>query len=354
MRIINICKAYSFAALVLSVMVLSGCAQLSFYGQGAIGHTKLMAKRQAISSVLRKSQDETLKRQLLLSQQILAFAHTELALPETKSYRSYVALKDDFPVWNVVAAKEFSLRAESWCYLVIGCANYRGYFKRKRALAYAEKLRAKGMETHVGGAIAYSTLGWFRDPILSSMLAYGDLYLAETLFHELAHQQLYLNNWTELNESFATVVANEGMRRWLADKSPQQWSEFQAGQRADDDFAKLVVALKESLQTLYASDLDIEDKRLKKNALMSGFKGKYQQLKQQQWNNRGWYDNWVNQPLNNARLVAYSNYQSYVPELEALLKACNNSLPRFYNAVEKLDVKILSVTQGKELPKSCR
>ena len=108
MRVINICKAYSFAALVLSVMVLSGCAQLSFYGQGAIGHTKLMAKRQAISSVLRKSQDETLKRQLLLSQQILAFAHTELALPDTKSYRSYVALKDDFPVWNVVAAQEFS------------------------------------------------------------------------------------------------------------------------------------------------------------------------------------------------------------------------------------------------------
>ena len=113
------------------------------------------------------------------------------------------------------------------------------------------------METHVGGAIAYSTLGWFRDPILSSMLAYGDLYLAETLFHELAHQQLYLNNWTELNESFATVVANEGMRRWLVDKSPQQWSEFQAGQRADDDFAQLVAALKESLQAVYASDLDI-------------------------------------------------------------------------------------------------
>lgn len=346
-------KFYGLAFLLCTSLIASGCAQVSFYSQGALGHSRLMAKRQSVASLLKTSPDEALVKQLVLSQQALEFAHTELGLPNTKSYRSYVELDRQFPVWNVVAAQEFSLQPESWCYLIIGCASYRGYFKRKNAQAYADKLIAKGLEAHVGGAVAYSTLGWFRDPILSSMLAYGDLYLVETLFHEIAHQRLYLNNWTELNESFATVVANEGIRRWLADKPSDQWEEFKAGRLADDDFAILVLGLKDSLQSLYSSELSVDDKRLQKKKLISGFKSQYGRLKQDKWKNRGWYDNWVSKPINNARLAAYSNYQRYVPELEALLQACNNSLPKFYQAVEKLDFESLSVAHSKGLPKNC-
>ena len=312
-----------------------------------------MTKRKPVSKVLEKTDDQRLKRQLELSQDVLAFAVSELGLPNTKSYRSYVQLDKEYPVWNVVAAGEFSLQAEQWCYIVIGCATYRGYFALENAERYAAKIRKEGLDTHVRGAVAYSTLGWFRDPLLSSMFRYGDLYLVEILIHEIAHQQLYLDNWTDLNESFANVVAAEGVRRWLADKSPSAWSQYQDRKQASRDFALLVKDLKASLNVIYSGNLNLLDKRQAKQAALAEFRRKYDSLKNQKWKGRGWYDNWMSKPLNNARLAGYSTYQDYVPDLERLLVACDNDLPRFYATIAALDKK-QATAEGRDLPAECR
>ena len=346
-------KAYSLVFLIFITLFIGGCGQISFYSQSILGHSTLMSKRQAVETILMETSDQALERQLKLSQRVLAFAHTELDLPKTKSYRSYVQLNRDFPVWNVVASSEFSLQAEQWCYLVIGCASYRGYFSQAAASRYAAKLQSKGLETHVGGAVAYSTLGWFRDPLLSSMFRYGDLYLAETLIHELAHQKLYINNHTTLNESFATVVAEEGMRRWLAVDAPQKLVEFENSKRADNDFAVLVQDLKLVLGDLYQSDTTLAVKRSAKQAVIRTFIDDYERLKARKWHGRGWYDNWMAKPINNARLAAYSSYQDYIPQLRALLDACNNNLNDFYLTVAQLKTKSASFEAGKDLPKNC-
>ena len=337
----------------LLALTMSGCAQFSFYSQSVLGHSKLMSKRKPVAAVLQQTSDEALKQQLELSQEALEFAANELGLPRTKSYRSYVELERDFPVWNVVAADEFSLQAEQWCYLVIGCASYRGYFAFERAQRYADKLEEKGLETHVSGAIAYSTLGWFRDPLLSSMFRYGNLYLVETLFHELAHQQLYLANWSGLNEGFATVVASEGMRRWLMQRPVEELQEFKNGKIADEDFSALIDRLRESLKAIYDGDQDVSHKRIEKTKAFERFKDDYRILKDKKWSGRGWYDGWMSRPLNNARLVGYSNYQEFVPELEQLLKTCNNDLPLFYEAIAKLEQKKKENLTSKDLPKNC-
>ena len=346
-------NTYRVVLLVILSIVIGGCAQVSFYGQSVLGHSKLMSKRQSVDKVLSESQDEVLKKQIELSQRILEFAHQELALPKTKSYRTYVELPHDFPVWNVVAAKEFSLEPEQWCYLVIGCASYRGYFKMADAQRYAAKLQDKGLETYVGGAIAYSTLGWFKDPLLSSMFRYGDLYLAETLIHELAHQRLYLNNWTTLNESFATIVAEEGMRRWLDKISPSQWSEFVKGKIADDDFADLIDGFKDVLRKVYASNDADADKRRAKQLATDAFVMDYERLKIQKWGGRGWYDNWMSKPINNARIAAYSSYQDYIPELRELLEVCDKNLELFYQTIANLSKISIENQSLESIPKKC-
>jgi len=343
---------YIVVLLFVSLMV-GGCSQISFYSQSFIGHTKLVSKSKSVKKVLAQTEDENLKRQLELSQEVLAFAVDELGLPDTKSYRKYVELDKDFPVWNVVAAGEFSLKAEQWCYIIIGCATYRGYFAPENAERYAQKIQEEGLETHVRGAVAYSTLGFFRDPLLSSMFRYGDLYLIEILIHELAHQELYLDNWTDLNESFANVVAREGVRRWLAERSPEQQLEYDARKQAGEDFAELVKHLKLDLAVVYEDDQTVEKKREAKKAAIDVFRVNYEHLKQGKWSGRGWYDNWMSQPLNNARLAGYSTYQNYVPSLERLLVACDNDLPRFYAVIAKLDVGKSASSAERRLPENC-
>ncbi len=312
-----------------------------------------MMQRQPVERLLEQGVDTNLERQIRLSQTVLAFANAELGLPKTKSYQSYVQLKGDFPVWNVVAAPEFSLAAQQWCYLVIGCASYRGYFNKARAQRYAQTLEQQGLETYLGGAIAYSTLGWFKDPLLSSMFRYGDHYLVETLIHELAHQQLYLDDWSELNEAFASLVAEEGLLRWLKQTAPQEISDYAAHKDAALLFDGLLVQLKTSLTELYALELPEVEKRQRKKKLIDSFRSAYEQLKQNQWNGRGWYDHWVDQPINNARLAAYSTYQSLVPDLRALLSACKGDLGRFYVVLESLNRRDLKRQNQRNLPKTC-
>jgi len=295
---VSYCRAVECVVVLTCVFMLvnlAGCSTVSYYSQSVIGHSKLMLAREPVANVV-DSAAPKLQAQLVLSVQLKQFAAENLALDFPESYTQYVALEREFPVWNVVAAPEFSVQAKQWCYPVIGCASYRGYFKQDAALAYAQKMQNKGYETMVGGAPAYSTLGWFSDPILPSMLRYGDTNFAETLFHELAHQQLYINGDSDFNEAFATVVGEVGTMRWLAALSEPQM-------------------------------------RSAKQAELAAFINRYQQLKAGQWEGKGWYDRWFEKPINNARLAGFSTYYELVPSLLKLLEKCDSDFPHFYQVL---------------------
>ncbi len=277
--------------------------------------------------------EPSLAGKLQLSKELRSFAVKELGLPNNKSYSSFVALKREYPVWVVIAAPQFSLNAKQWCYLVVGCASYRGYFSKNAALNYAQQLKQRGFETHVGGAAAYSTLGWFADPLLPSMMLGSDAGFAETLFHELAHQKLYIKGDSELNEAFATFVGQHGAKQWLRDSGSERLANYEAALAAQRDFANLINSLKSDLREVYDSPLDVIEKSNRKASLFNEFGQRYQTLKEQRWQNRGYFDNWLLTPINNARVAAFSTYHDLVPELELFFKRCDGDLERFYTAL---------------------
>lgn len=314
---------------------LGGCSTVSYYSQSVIGHSKLMLARKPITKLIETAPTE-LQNQLKLSVELKHFAEIELGLPNNSSYTHYVELKREFPVWNVVAAPEFSVQAQQWCYPVIGCASYRGYFKKSAAEKYARKMQSKGYETMVGGAPAYSTLGWFSDPILPSMLRYGDTDFAETLFHELAHQRLYINGDSNFNEAFATVVGEAGAGRWLKQVRPGEFEAYQRRLHAVKDFNDLISKTKRRLNVIYQSTLTDQQMRDAKQLEFVRLESDYQTLKAERWRGRGWFDRWFETPVNNARLAAFSTYYELVPSLNALLSQCESNLERFY--------RVLSIT----------
>ncbi len=267
---------------------------------------------------------------LRLSKELRAFASQRLSLPRNKSYSSYVDLQRDYPVWLVVAAPKYSLQAKQWCYLVVGCASYRGYFSPAAAQRYADKMSAKGWETYVTGATAYSTLGWFADPLLPTMMRGSDAGFAEVLFHELAHQQLYINGQSDFNEAFASVVGEQGALLWLQEYQPEQVDKYQRRLSAQRDFAGLLTTLKQDLESLYQSGLSDARMSRAKRQTLEKFNERYQRVKAQRWQGQGYYDNWLLTPINNARLAAFSTYHSLQPNLERLFVACNSDFTRFY------------------------
>jgi len=309
--------------------LLSACASVAYYTQSVVGHSSLMLARQPIHKAIANAEPE-LATQLELAIELRQFAVTELGLPDNKSYQSYVPLKRDYPVWVVVAAEPFSLEPKQWCYLVIGCAAYRGYFSLVSAERYAQSLQRKGYETYVGGAAAYSTLGWFSDPLLPSMLRNGADDLAETLFHELAHQVLYVNGDSEFNEAFATVVGERGALRWLQKYRPNEVNNYRIKLNALNDFSALIKEVKSKLSTVYASTSSDTIKMSERERLFDDLRFKYELLKKQKWDNTPWFDHWFNVPVNNARLAAFSTYRDRVPKLNAILDQYNEDFEQFY------------------------
>ncbi|MFT5573156.1 MAG: putative aminopeptidase [Cryomorphaceae bacterium] len=331
-KLINTC-------LILSLFALGGCTSISYYAQSVVGHSKLMLAREPIDKAIEKAlsnNNQNLAAQLQLAIRIRSFAVTELSLPDNSSYSNYVALEQDFPVYTVVAAPEFSFIAEQWCYVVIGCASYRGYFEQQSANDFAASLAAKGFETSVGGASAYSTLGWFSDPLLPSMMRYGEANLAETLFHELAHQQLYINGDSGFNEAFATVVGEIGTRKWLSQNAPTELAEYQQRLSARKDFDGLIEATRVELSTLYASSQTPELMRVSKSSVFARMQYKYQSLKDSKWAGLTWFDAWFDTPINNARLAAFSTYRERVKPIRELFNDCGKDLDRFYATLAPL------------------
>ncbi len=325
------------AAVILACTAVAGC----YYVQAARGQLEVLHKREPIDTVIEDpATPDELAERLELLRAARDFSVTELGLPDNKSYRTFADLDRDYVVWNVVAAPELGVEPRTWCFPVAGCVAYRGYFSEDKAWRKAEELAADGYDIFVGGATAYSTLGNFNDPVLSTMLRRDDTMLVALLFHELAHQVLYVKGDTSFNESFATAVEELGIERWLEREETadafDRWKRYKAWSQ---DLTRIALEARDDLEALYASDLDDADKRAAKAARLDALTGALlERAEEAGVDASGW---WQDQPLNNARLASWSAYESYVPAFRQLFAECGGDFECFYAAaadVADLDV----------------
>ncbi len=319
------------------LLIASGCSSLGYYHQAITGHLGLMLQRQPITRLLESPQtDPELAAQLRKIEGLREFSRQRLGLPGGGQYSSYVDIQRRYVVWNVFAAPPLSLQPKQWCYPVIGCASYRGYYSQRQARRYAATLATAGMDVYVGGTTAYSTLGWFDDPVLNTFVYRRDDQLADLVFHELAHQLLYIPGDTVFNESFASLVAREGVKRWLGEQdNPAGYATYLATQARKQQFIELVTEYRTQLAELYATALPEADKRAEKGRTIAALRAAHQQLKAN-WGGSSPYESWFSQELNNAQLNTVATYYELVPALAALLASHDNNLVDFYAACRSL------------------
>lgn len=334
----TILRRHRLFCLLLSVFFLPGCSTVSYYAQAVNGHFKLMNARQPVADLLASEDtDAELRRKLQLLIDAREYAVSTLNLPENKSYSTYVDAKRDYVTWNVVAAPEFSLKPKTWCFPIAGCVSYRGYFAEARAQAYAETLRAESYDAIVGGASAYSTLGWFDDPLLSTMMRGSDIRLIGVLFHELAHQKLYVKDDSNFNEAYASFVEQAGVRVWLTDQGKaDSIPAYDAYLARQVDFGELLRQTRNELVDLYRQTLPEDDMRAAKAAIFETLQQRYAELKSDRWNGYSGYDNWFKRDINNARLLAVATYRKWVPAFTELFIQQGEDFNRFYQAAEAL------------------
>lgn len=326
----------------LSGAGLSGCQTIGFYAQAVNGQLAVWRATEPIDGLLENEQtDPTLRQRLVLVSEIRDFASHELGLPDNDSYRRYADLKRPYVVWNVFAAPEFSLEPVSWCFPFAGCVGYRGYFAQEAAQKFATRLKDEGLndmnlDVFVGGVPAYSTLGWFADPVLNTFIGYPDSELARLIFHELAHQIAYAPGDTMFNESFATTVELEGVDRWLARTGRSAQSQaFESARRRQQDFLDLVMRTRGVLNAIYEEDMADETKRSRKVDTYTHMREEYARLKEE-WGGFSGYDLWFEESLNNAKLGSVAAYNQLVPAFQQLLAENGGTLEPFYEAVISL------------------
>ena len=320
----------------LLVFCLSACSSPAYYLQAISGQKKLMQSRQDIQSVLDDPATPAgLAGQLETAGQIKAFAQNTLGLPVEDNYTSYVEVEGDALVWNVIATGEFSLQPKKWCFPVAGCVPYRGFFNRQKAQDSANRLSRKGMDVIVSPAAAYSSLGWFKDPLLSTMLSGSDIRLAAYLFHELAHQRLYVKNDGLFNEGYASFVEDTGVRLWLESNQQQEglqkWLQLQD---ASKDFASLIGETRTQLSRLYRSGASDTVMRQRKAEIFAVLEHDYQQLSDKNWQGKRYYSAWFDEPLNNARLALFNTYEGSLCAFEGLWDKSGGDWQEFHHLAE--------------------
>jgi len=318
-------------------ILVASCAQLGYYVQAAQGQFALLSEAKPIDEWLNDpSTGARLKGRLMRVREIRAFAARELGLPDNGSFKTYTDLKRPFVLWNVVATPELSLKPEEWCFPIAGCVNYRGYYNKDEAQRFAKELRGEGFDVQVGGVPAYSTLGWFNDPVLSTFITYPDAELARLVFHELAHQVVYVPGDSQFNESFATAVEEAGVERWIEqhgdDSLRRDHVSFSSRKH---DFLALLLKYRAELEANYARKASKEDKRKQKAAIFKSLVEEYQTLKIGKWGGYSGYDRWFAEPLSNAHLASIATYHDHVPAFRNLL-AQEKTFPRFYEAARAL------------------
>jgi len=321
------------AAIALIASLSGGCYLL----QSAEGQFTLMSKREPISTVIdAPSTPAKLRAQLKSVTAIRNFASHELGLPDNGSYRKYADIGRPYVVWNVVAAPEFSVEPKRWCFPIVGCVGYRGYFVEVKARKFAAGLHAEGYDVVVGGVAAYSTLGHFDDPILSTMVSWNDVELASIVFHELTHQLLYVRNDASFNEALATTVEEEGVRRWLESQGREKdLSDHLLQQKRYLEVIALMSTTRDKLRELYAAGLPPPLMRERKRETFEGLRESYAALRTQ-WGGHAPFDAWFAQDINNAHLASIATYFACVPGFERELKAVGGNLPAFYRRVREL------------------
>ncbi|MCH8263480.1 MAG: aminopeptidase [Proteobacteria bacterium] len=315
----------------------TSCATTSYYLQSLNGHVDLLLKRQTISGILAsQNTDKLLRDKLEMVLEIRRFASEHLSLPDHGSYSDYADLGRNFVVWNVFAAPELSLQAKQWCFLFVGCLNYRGYYSEEAANRYAQTLEAQGYDVFVGGVTAYSTLGWFNDPVLNTMLNRDNNYLASVIFHELSHQKLYLKNDTAFNEAFAEMVAQTGVQYWLDLHGTATSRQNFLDKRSDETaFVNLILKYKEKLEMTYNSEISTNEKRANKKFLLNQIAEEYEN-QYETGGNTGRYVTWLSSGLNNAKLTTVITYQDYVSGFLTIFNHEYRNYQKFYESVEKL------------------
>ena len=325
-------------AVLAGAVTLAACATfetVDYYWQGAAGQLELVTRSEPITDVIGKS-DAALAARLQRIRDIRAFASRELGLPDNGSYTRYTDLGRPFVTWNVFATPELSMTPRQWCFPIAGCVNYRGYFREAEAQGELSRLKTRGDDVYVGGVPAYSTLGWFDDPVLSSFVRWPETEVARLIFHELAHQLLYVKSDSIFNESFATAVEEAGLARWLAArKDPQLATQAERADRLRAKFRDLVRMTRAKLYELYASKLSDDDNRRGKAETIAAMKAAYESAKAGE-PGLGGYDRWFAQQPNNAALAAIGIYTDRVPAFRELLHEADDDLPSFYARVREL------------------
>ncbi len=321
------------------VVILAGCRTADYYGQAMSGQMEIWRKQVPIEEVVATGDEEAeVRRKLALIQDLRVFANESLGLPAGDDYTKYADLGREHVVWNVIAAPEFSLESKSYWYPVVGSLEYRGFFKEEDADAFAGELAGQGYDVYVGGVDAYSTLGWFADPVLNTFMRYTDSELAELVFHELTHQRLFVSGETAFNEAMATAVSEEGTRRWLnATDDPEGLARYgdSLGRRAQ--VYREIAATRSQLESLYTTSIPEEAMREQKVIVMTDLQGRLRVLSE------GWGGKtkkaWLERLPNNAILNATATYYEHVPRFEQMIQEEDGDLGRFFEAVRKLDVE---------------
>ena len=326
-----------------AVCLTSGCSTVGYYAQSVTGHMNLVEAARPVPQWLADpATPPALRARLELSQRIRDYAVSALGEPDNASYRRYADLQRSAAVWNVVAAPELSLVPKTWCFAVVGCVGYRGYYAKTDAQALADTLRTDGLDVDVYPVPAYSTLGrlpswdWLADPLLNTFIGYQEGDLAGLVFHELAHQIAFAPGDTLFNESFASTVEKIGAERWLAEHaSHEAQASYAASEARRVDFRDLTLRYRAEFATLYASRADDAAKRAGKAALLTRLRADYATLKATRWNGYAGYDGWFER-ANNAAFGVLGSYTDLVPAFERLYAREGRDFPRFYAEVRRI------------------
>lgn len=324
--------------LIALAAVLAGCTGVGYYAESLGGHLRIMAARQDVGRLVADpGTPAELRARMESASAIRQFASDALDLPDNRSYRSYVDLGRDYVTIAVFAAPEFSLAPVAKCFPVFGCVPYQGFFSVDKARKAAAALQAQGLDVHVSGVTAYSTLGWTSDPLLSTMFRDDETALAALIFHELAHSQVYVQDDSAFNEGFAVAVEVSGVRKWLrAQGDGEGLRRYEAGRVRSADFLGLIAEARKELHAVYSGPGTAAEKRAAKHAAIERLKQRYRRMRAGRWNGYSGYETWFEAPINNARLAATSVYNDLVPAFLRLLELCRGDYTRFYGAVERI------------------
>lgn len=336
-------RILTFGLIAAILWALTGCRTGFFYRQAIRGQLQIISLQRPIENVLNDSDTSpTLRSQLELVLELRDFAENELFLPANSNYLNYADLQRPYVVWNVYAAPSYSLVDKTWWYPFVGSLSYRGYFSEKSADEYAGYLEKKGFDVYTSGVEAYSTLGWFKDPVLNTFIDQDEAYIAETLFHELAHRKLFVDGDTEFNEAFATAVEREGVRRWLTGRGNKPaYQQYQVHLDREREFTKMVLAARSKLEEVYdpfdgeRPNPSASQWQLQKQAVIAQLRSEYGEFKSR-WDGYEGYDAWIARDLNNAQLNTISTYYRLVPAFQQLLAEQKGDMEQFYRSVKEL------------------